>query len=402
MGQSPALPAPGWTSARTLGFSLLLPLGTALAGASIAPTITSPSAAAPALGNIEVRVQVDADEPIAAVELLVDGLPWGTLTEPPYVFEVALGEKNLSHRFEAVAVGVSDKRVSTSIVTPAIQVDDVVDLSLRQVYVAVTDRRGQRVLNLSQEDFRIFDEDRLQQIVTFAGGDIPFSAILLIDGSESMHGRKTAAARAGAKVFLTGMNDLDEAKVIVFSTRLLAASDFTDRRTPLNRVVEEVTPGGGSAINDFVFLGLQRLEERQGRRVLVLLSDGRDVHSVLRMQQVVGVARRSQAQVYWLRLQETRRIVGDYVDSWRDVVESRQQLRLLERVIKESGGRVLTVGAASEIPAAFEAVLRELREQYAIGYYPDRHFADGRWRRLRVEVRGRYQVESREGYLEQP
>ncbi|MDH3253797.1 MAG: hypothetical protein OEM62_02305, partial [Acidobacteriota bacterium] len=73
-----------------------------------------------------------------------------------------------------------------------------------------------------------------------------------------------------------------------------------------------------------------------------------------------------------------------------------------ERVIKESGGRVLTVGAASEIPAAFEAVLRELREQYAIGYYPDRHFADGRWRRLRVEVRGRYQVESREGYLEQP
>jgi Ca-activated chloride channel family protein len=349
-----------------------------------------------------VVVEVTADGGIEFVQLTVDGAQVGRLTSPPFNFAVSVGEKNQTHRFEVEAVGIDGTRGSASVATPAIQVDDFVELALRQTYVTVSDRSDQRVLGLESDDFQIFDDNDAQRIVTFAGGEIPFSAILLIDGSESMIGPQIAAARTGARTFLAGMNELDEAKVIVFSTRLLAASTFAGREEPLSQLVESVTPDGGTAINDFLFLGLQRLEQRHGRRVLVLLSDGFDVHSVLRMEQVAGVARQSQAQIYWLRLKDERLDGGDLVNSWRDSADSRRQMRLLEKVIRESGGRILAVEKPNEIEGAFQEVLAELREQYALGYYPDKQYGDGRWRQLKVQVRGPYKVKAREGYLDLP
>jgi len=364
--------------------------------------ILSPSGDSPALGVVDVIVEVDASEAISSVSLLVDGLPSGQRSAPPFTFRVSLGEDNLSHRFEVEVATVGGARASASVVTPAIHIDEVVDIALQQVYVTVTNRRGERVLDLGQEDFHLSDDGRTQEIVTFAGGEIPFSALLLIDGSDSMRGAQIHAARAGARAFLTGMNDFDEAKVLVFSTRLLAASDFAGRYQPLNRLIEDVRPAGGTAINDFLFLGLQRLEQRQGRRVLVLLSDGWDVHSVLRMEQVAGIARQSQAQIFWLQLKEGSSGFVQLLNSWRDPPENRRQMRMLRKTIKESGGRIIVVAGPDEIEGAFQEVLAELREQYALGYYPDRRFDDGRWRRLEIDVDGSLKVKAREGYLDLP
>lgn len=364
--------------------------------------ITHPLESSPTFGDIEVVVEVSSVVPIEFVQLGVDGSRIGRRTVAPFTFAVSLGEENESHRFTAEAVAVDGSRSSTSVVTPAIRVDEFVELALQQTFVTVTDANGQRHLGLEASDFKIFDDREEQEIITFAGGEIPFSAILLLDGSESMIGPQIEAARSGARAFLAGMNDLDEAKVIVFSARLLAASAFSGRDEPLSHLVEAVIPNGGTAINDFLFLSLQRLEQRHGRRVLILLSDGLDVHSVLRMKQVAGVARQSQAQIYWLRLKYKDQKEGELLFSWRAPPDSRQEGRLLERVIRESGGRILTVKAPSEIEAAFQDVLRELRDQYALGYYPSRRHNDGRWRQVKVQVTGNLRVKSREGYLDLP
>ena len=123
---------------------------------------------------------------------------------------------------------------------------------------------------------------------------------------------------------------------------------------------------------------------------------------MLQMGQVAGVARQSQSQIYWLHLEDKVQDAGELLFSWRDPPASRRQARLLEKVIRESGGRILKVTEPGEIEAALQEVLRELREQYAVGYYPKQRYNDGRWRELKFRVRGGLNVKAKSGYLDLP
>ena len=111
--------------------------------------------------------------------------------------------------------------------TPAIQVNDTLDLPLQQLFVTVT-RSGDRVGKLGRDDFLVIDDDTRQQLVTFEGGDAPLTAVLLVDSSQSMRGSRLASAVQGVRSFTAGMQDLDEVMGILFSDRMLAASPFTD------------------------------------------------------------------------------------------------------------------------------------------------------------------------------
>lgn len=291
-------------------------------------------------------------------------------------------------------------------VDPGIRIDEVIDLGLRQIYVTVENAGGERVLGLERAAFRVYDDGRPQEIVTFASGDIPFTAVLLIDGSSSMAGERGRAARAGARAFVEGMREHDEAKLMAFSDVLLGATSFLEGppRGGIGGLVASLArlgSGGGSAVNDYLYAALEELETRQGRRVAVLLSDGEDVHSVLRMSQVLAAARRHQAQVYWVKLWGRLGRGTELFDSWRDPATARRELALLGKLVRQSGGRVLPIAADAEIEPAFQEVLAELRDQYALGYYPDPDYDDGRWRQIRVTVEGRgLRVRTREGYAD--
>ena len=321
--------------------------------------------------------------------------------------------------------------------TPQVEIHEVVDLSLRQIYVTVTDRKQRRVLDLDPEDFELLDGGVRQQIVTFERGEIPFTAILLIDTSDSMNTDRLRAARRGAELFLGGMEAFDEAAILAFADRPLLVSPFSTNPAYLNAALSELTPGGGTAIHDYLFLALRRLENRHGRRVVILLSHGQDAHSVLRMQQVQEVARGSQALLYWIRIlpEETpptpieaslpsagtdpglesrlrnRQIQHrvqppaferfTWVDSWRDLATNQRQEQILRETIEDSGGRILDVTRPIEIAAAFGDILTELRAQYAVGYYPSGERGDGNWRKIRVKLsRGGLQARANGGYLD--
>ncbi len=297
---------------------------------------------------------------------------------------------------------------------------ETLDLGLQQVYVTVTGRGGRRVPDLERRDFRILDQGERQRIVTFENGDVPFTAVLLIDASRSMKGRRMTAALAGARAFVAGMKPLDEASVVVASDHLLRSSPFSSDPSLLDAELEGVTAGGGTSTHDYLFFALRRLESRQGRRVVVLLTHGRDVHSVLRMDQVREVARRSQAQIYWVRLaiegsSPTFRVVSrpdpgpgqqhtsavGWVDSWRGPATRQREARKLEKTVAESGGRILEVRSLARVEDAFTEVLAELRDQVALGYYPSEDSNDGSWRTLKVEVtRPGLKARTRGGYLD--
>jgi Ca-activated chloride channel family protein len=353
-----------------------------------------------------VVAEVLGAAPAAEVAFYVDGRAVGVLTDAPYRLEVDLGEQNIPHRFTVVATDVEGNQARATVETEPVPIARDFEVELQQLYVTAT-ANGRRILDLQPEDFVITDNDEKQELVTFAKGDLPFIATLMIDASASMYGDKLAHATAGAAAFVRGMQPLDQAKVLVYSHQILNTTPFTGNRDVLVTALGGALASGGTALHDHLYTALKLLERRQGRRVVILLSDGVDTHSVLDMEQTFRKARRSQALIYWIRL--SRQSGGMAPDepgtklqsAWRGADEYRNQFSLLQRVVEESGGRIIRVDRLEEIERIFVQILQELREQYVLGYYPGEQKNDGRWHRVRVKVKRRgVDVRTHEGYVD--
>ncbi len=364
-------------------------------------SIIDPGPFDPVSGSVQVKIGVVSPDPIVRVDLYVDGTLRTQLTEEPWDATVDVGQENEEHTFRAVAFTASGASGEMTSQTPAIQVNDTLDLPLQQLFVTVT-RAGDRVGKLGRDDFQVIDDDTRQQLVTFEGGDAPLTAILLVDSSQSMRGTRLASAVQGVRSFASGMQDLDEVMGILFSDRMLAATPFTDDPKVIDASLGDVEAAGGTALTDFLYSSLKILDGRQGRRVVVVLSDGYDVYSALAMQDVLWKIRRSQAMVYWLALRDrSQNDTGLYTSAWRDADANKMELDTLHDIVRESGGRILEIDDVSEIPNAFRSILTELRGQYVLGYYPTDLKRDGSWRSVQVEVKGfGTKVRCREGYVD--
>ena len=358
-----------------------------------------PSMSEPALGKVLVEIEV-IGEGLAEISLVIDGREEARLTGPPYQVEVDFGDQFGPHRFEAVALaGDGSELARASRETPGLMVDDQVELELRQLYVTVTPPEG-RQARLGKSAFEVRDEGVPQQIVTFEGGDAALTVALLVDSSESMRGGRLDAAVAGARAFLAGMNDLDEASVVLFSDLIRAQTPVSQEAEALASRLSGLEARGGTALNDALYVALSQLEQRQGRRVVVLLSDGFDIHSVLNVDDVLWTMRRSRSLIYWIEVTGGRENLG-ITSPWRNSRAHAAEKAGLREMVIESGGRVVRIERVDQATTAFQEILAELREQYVLGYYPSVKLPEGQWRRVRVRVRQPgFKVRTRGGYVD--
>ena len=370
---------------RTLIICCLALLLTTQAVLAIDIFVRSPRQGETVFGQVEVSVEVLSSEPITAVEIRLDGEVAARLTDPPFRTTVDMGQENQAHTIEITAIDATGAREVRTVTTGMIPINDKVELELQQLYVTAT-RSGDRVLDLEADQFTILDDSLRQKKVTFERGDVPLTAAILVDSSLSMEGDALESALAGARAFVEDMGPLDEAKVMVFSDRLLSTTPFTGDPTAVSAVMETVRPTGSTAINDHLYLALQELDARQGRRVIVLLSDGLDVDSVLDMAQVEWKAGRVQSVVYWIRPSSGADLDKKRASVWRDAQTQRQETEALQHTVTSSGGQVHVIEHIDSAAGAFQEILRELREQYVIGYYPSSNRNDGAWHRVEVQV----------------
>ena len=145
-------------------------------------------------GEVNFEALVKSAAAVAAVEFFLDDQKVAEFVNPPYRLLVDVGFDNVEHHFRVVARDVEGESASSVMVTSALQVDEIVEVELQQLYVTVTEG-GQRVLDLDRDDFRITDEGKHQELVTFERGDVPITASLILDSSLSMEkGERLAAA----------------------------------------------------------------------------------------------------------------------------------------------------------------------------------------------------------------
>jgi Ca-activated chloride channel family protein len=255
---------------------------------------------------------------------------------------------------------------------------------LRQVFVTVEEPVGYLASMLQREDFRIFDNGQEHKIVTFERGDVPITAVLLLDASQSMQGRNLEAALNGSKAFLSRLNSLDEAMMMLFSDRSLATTGFSNDRGPLLAQLADTRATGGTALNDHLYASLRLLDQRQGRRVAILLSDGADVVSALRMEDVLWKVQRTDALIYLIRLRDQDD--DAFASAWRDFAANAREWEGLQQAVQQSGGRIETLGGIEDIDRAFEGIMRELRGQYVLGYYPESAAQDDGYHEIKIRV----------------
>jgi Ca-activated chloride channel family protein len=353
----------------------------------------------PVFGLVEVTLEAKAQSPaFDKVEIYLDGRLVGVKQAPPYRFQADAGQNNEAHHFEAIAYAGGRPVGSATLRTGKMQVDLEVDIHLQQVFATV-ERSGTRRGPLRRDDFLLSEDGVPQELAVFEHGEVPFTAVLLVDASGSMAGSRLAAAVDGARAFAAALGRMDEAKLILFSDRLLLETPFTSIPAVLDLALHGVAAGGGTALDDALWLAMKRLESHPGRKVAVLLSDGVDVESVLPMTGVRQAARGGEVSIYWLKLPTDE---GDNVrrfSNWRDDIGHRHEIEELAQAVRESGGRIQPL-QLDQVKRTLQDLVRELRDQYLLGYYPERRQGPGSWHTLKVSLRGGGKVRAPRGYAE--
>jgi VWFA-related protein len=358
-------------------------------------TIAAPLQGETVFGAVEVRVAVSpaaALSEVKRVEFYLDGRRVGSASAPPFRIVVDAGQENREHHIEVVAFGAAGPLASAERRTPPLRVDEQIDVSLTQLFITV-ERDGEPVPGLKSNDFEVFEDGVRQQVTGFEGGEVPFTAVILLDASTSMQGGRLTKALEGAHAFFSAMAAIDEAKLVLFSDRLLLETPFTGITSILTLGLSGVEATGGTALNDSLYLALKRLEPRSGRKVVILLSDGVDVDSVLGMDDVkAALGGGPSALLYWLRLRREEEGARGEIrisTAWRDPDGHRHEMEQLRRAVLASGGRIATIDRVEQVKEALAGILHELRGQYVLSYYPSHIHMGGPPPKVDVRLRNR-------------
>lgn len=260
------------------------------------------------------------------------------------------------------------------------------EVEVVSVPVLVFDKAGRFIPDLKKEDIQIFEDGVLQEI-TYLGrstGDdrIPLSIALTLDTSGSMQ-PSIAFLKEAASYFTGKLEASDQALVVQFNHSVKSSSDFTDETDRLDSFINGLQVWGGTALYDAVLYSLDRLRDRPGRKALVLLSDGDDNGSSSATKaQVTAMAKSLEVSIYAVGIQG--------FDTPRG---------FLKNLAEDTGGAYYFPSKVSELIRVFEAISKDLKNNYLIAYSPKRP-ADNTYRKIEVRVsRPETTVRVRPGYM---
>lgn len=259
--------------------------------------------------------------------------------------------------------------------------------------VTVTDSKGRPVSDLTKEEFRVFDNGKQQAISLFLHGDVPVTAGLIIDCSQSMRFNRAQVTEA-AKDFLRSSNSQDKMFVVNFNESadfgLPPGVPFTNDVAQLEAAVQSGPSEGRTALYDAIQLGLEHLDlGGNNKKALIVISDGGDNASELTQYKVMAALQRSSVEVYAIGL----------VDEFQSDVNP----RVLRKLADATGGEAYFPRSTNQLPAISQQIARDLREQYTLAYLPaaSNSKKNEMYRMVRVTVprRKNLKIRTRAGYM---
>jgi Ca-activated chloride channel homolog len=254
------------------------------------------------------------------------------------------------------------------------------DVDLALVNVTVTDPYNRLVTGLEQDNFRVFEDNSEQEVVTFSSEDVPISIGVIFDFSGSM-ANKIDKAREAALQFFKTANPQDEFFLVSFNERAELTSEFTNSIEDLQSRMMMTAPKGRTALLDAIYLGLSQMRgARNAKRALLILSDGGDNHSRYNENDIKRLVKEADTQLYAIG-------IFDPLGYRNRTPEELNGPSLLSEITDLTGGRVFAVEHLNDLPDIASKIGMELRNQYVLGYRPSNHIHDARWRKIKVKLR---------------
>ncbi len=286
------------------------------------------------------------------------------------------------------------------------------NVNVVNVFFNVKDKHGALIPNLTKDDFEIFEDGKPQTIKVFsAESNQPLTLGILIDTSPSQTNVLEYEKEAGTQFLRDVLQSKDEAFVISFDLNVDLLHDFTNSVSDLKRALyrAKINDGGRNAgiipgmgggpfptaqracctyLYDAVYLAsTEKLSKEVGRKAMILLTDGEDEGSKLKIKDAIEAAQKSDSICYVIMINDR--------GVWQGFGE-----RDMKKLSEETGGRVIDVGnKPDKLRAAFDQIAKELRSQYNIAYTPTNRKLDGTFRKVELRPKDKnYRVQARLGY----
>jgi VWFA-related protein len=287
-----------------------------------------------------------------------------------------------------------------------------VRVNVVQLFFNVKDKKGALMPSQTKDDFEVFEDGKPQTIKYFtAESNLPLTLGILIDSSGSQRRVLEMEKEVGGAFLNQILRDKDEAFVIDFDVNVDLLQDFTNDvrrlKAALNKVRINTGGGGGSLpglgggpiptsnprgtlLYDAVYLAAHdQLAHEVGRKAMILLTDGEDQGSQLRIKDAIEAAQKSDSICYVILIAD-RGFYGGFGYSGDSE---------MKKLASETGGRVIEVGnKIDKLKEGFDQIAKELRSQYNLGYTPTNSVQDGTFRKIEIRSKQSYKIQTRSGY----
>ncbi len=245
------------------------------------------------------------------------------------------------------------------------------------LYSTVTDANGRLVAGLGQEDFEVLDNDKLQPITVFSAEIAPITVVVMLDTSGSMT-NNIDLVKAGAEQFFLRLLRQDRAQLGDFNDKIQLLTGVTGDRDDLVSALRDVDFGYPTRLWDAVDAGLDSLKGLEGRRVVLVFTDGADTSSKIGFGSVLDRARVDEVMVYGIGL------AGEEPGPGGRPMRTRPD-RSLRKIADETGGGYFELDHRDQLTTTFTRVSEELHSQYVIGFSPEAR--DGKLHKLELRMK---------------
>jgi len=350
--------------------------------------ITSPLGRSGVPGTVRIVAQVRAQNTIVQhVRFFVDGKMLRDAADgPPYAAEWVDENPFAASEIRVEAADDHGNSANDRVMLKPLEIEDESHVASVLLEAAVEDRNGRFVTGLQPADFHVTENDVPQQLDLVRQEDVPTTFTVLMDSSQSMAPHVEFVRDAAARL-ASHMRPQDHMMVVPFSKHLGPITGPTNDERTVADAVESAVPHGGTAIVDSLVELSSRLSNVEGRRTIVLITDGYDEHSSGAIGDALQAVKAAHATVYVVAIGGIAGI-------------SLKGEQFLRQIARDTGGRMFLPSREEELPNVHDLIAADVQHQYVLTYTPTNQDIDGTWRRIAVSLPDpRLKVRTRAGYF---
>jgi Ca-activated chloride channel homolog len=326
------------------------------------------------VSHLKLSIQNPRNAAIKTVALFADQKKFHEWSGPPYAIDIADDRLQNVRFLRASVIDSTNYEASDLVFLNGAQINEELEVNLIELPVAVTDSAGMPITGLAQTSFHVLENAKPQKITNFdAASNLPISVGLLIDHSGSMKPRMEATRKAASEFLKRIIKPTDRAFVSGFSFDPTAVAPFVSDVGSLDQQVRAIPDAdGGTSLYDAIITGLYRFRTLQGRKALIVLTDGEDTTSRISYDDMLTYARAARVPLYFIG-------IGLGIS---DISGTNK----MKSLAAETGGVAYFIKDANKLGQTYDQLEKDLRSQYLIAYNTESMKTDKKYRTVEVKV----------------